>query len=90
MSEIHHLFSKKFQDHVVSAVLLTKKDTFFSADEFNQLLYCAGLSAARPVSFNEKLGQKVFILNSDDEKQPILPAIWKPVPFWTGKQVSIS
>ncbi|GMY21604.1 DNA-directed RNA polymerase I subunit 1 [Fagus crenata] len=75
------------QDHVVSAVLLTKKDTFFSADEFNQLLYCAGLSAARPVSFNGKLGQKVFILNSDDEMQPLLPAIWKPVPLWTGKQV---
>lgn len=75
------------QDHVVSAVLLTKKDTFFSADEFNQLLYCAGLSAASPVSFNGKFGQKVCILNSDYEMQPLLPAIWKPVPLWTGKQV---
>lgn len=75
------------QDHVVSAVLLTKKDTFFSADEFNQLLYCAGLSAASPASFNGKFGQKVCILNSDYEMQPLPPAIWKPVPLWTGKQV---
>ncbi|XP_041024311.1 DNA-directed RNA polymerase I subunit 1 [Juglans microcarpa x Juglans regia] len=75
------------QDHVVSAVLLTKKDTFFTGDEFNQLLYCAGISTARPVSFLGKFGQKVCMLNSEDEMQPLLPAIWKPVPLWTGKQV---
>ncbi|KAB1222317.1 DNA-directed RNA polymerase I subunit rpa1 [Morella rubra] len=75
------------QDHVVSAVLLTKKDTFFSGDEFNQLLYCAGISTVRPASSFGKFGQKVCIFNSEDEMQPLLPAVWKPVPLWTGKQV---
>lgn len=83
------VFPKTFQDHVVSAVLLTKKDTFFSGDEFNQLLYCAGISTVRPASSFGKFGQKVCIFNSEDEMQPLLPAVWKPVPLWTGKQVRI-
>jgi DNA-directed RNA polymerase I subunit RPA1 len=91
MSLIHYLFifSNILQDHIISAVLLTKKDTFFNRDQFNQLLYCAGLSASSPVPFFGKFGQKVCILNSEDEMKPLLPAIWKPEPLWTGKQVSI-
>eukprot|EP00257_Ricinus_communis_P020216 XP_015579396.1 DNA-directed RNA polymerase I subunit 1 [Ricinus communis] len=75
------------QDHIVSAVLLTKKDTFLSQDEFNQLLYSSGVSTVGPNSFHGRPGQKVLWSRSEDEIQTLPPAIWKPKPLWTGKQV---
>ncbi|ETO34014.1 hypothetical protein RFI_03083 [Reticulomyxa filosa] len=58
------------QDHVVSSVLLTKRDTFLTKDEYVHLLFSC------MVSWNPEL--------------PIAlecPAIIKPKPLWTGKQV---
>ncbi|WCJ33919.1 DNA-directed RNA polymerase I subunit 1 [Euphorbia peplus] len=75
------------QDHIISAVLLTKRDTFLSQDEFSQLLYSSGVSASARTSFHGRGGQKVLWLHSEDEIQTIPPAIWKPKPLWTGKQV---
>ncbi|XP_022154235.1 DNA-directed RNA polymerase I subunit 1 [Momordica charantia] len=75
------------QDHIISAVLLTKKDTFLNFDEFSQLLYSSGISTSRPCASSEKPGQKVFTLDFEAEMLPVLPAIWKPEPLWTGKQV---
>ncbi|TKY53314.1 DNA-directed RNA polymerase I subunit rpa1 [Spatholobus suberectus] len=75
------------QDHIVSAALLTKKDTFLSYEEFNQLLYSSGVSMAGLGSFYGKCGQKVFMSNSESEMFLFPPAIWKPEPLWTGKQV---
>ncbi|KAL5783905.1 hypothetical protein ACOSQ2_006297 [Xanthoceras sorbifolium] len=75
------------QDHIVSAVLLTKKDTFLSRDEVNQLLYSSGVSNSGLSSFSGKPGRKVFIPNSEEEVQTFWPAILKPEPLWTGKQV---
>lgn len=82
------LFYLKFQDHIVSAVLLTKRDTFLSRDEFNQLLYSSGVSSLAQNSFSGKPGQKVFVSTSEEGMLPIIPAILKPKPLWTGKQVS--
>lgn len=78
-----------FQDHILSAALLTKKDTFLSRDEFNQLLYGSGISSLGSCSLSGKPGQKVIFSSSDEEILPILPAIWKPEPLWTGKQVPL-
>ncbi|XP_028798542.1 DNA-directed RNA polymerase I subunit 1 [Neltuma alba] len=75
------------QDHIVSAALLTKKDTFLSYEEFNQLLYSSGVSTAWLGSFHGKAGQKVFASNSESDISLLPPAIWKPEPLWTGKQV---
>ncbi|XP_020207668.1 DNA-directed RNA polymerase I subunit 1 [Cajanus cajan] len=75
------------QDHIVSAALLTKKDTFLSYEEFNQLLYSSGVSMAGLGSFYGKHGQKVFVSNSESEMFLFPPAIWRPEPLWTGKQV---
>ncbi|XP_061372755.1 DNA-directed RNA polymerase I subunit 1 [Gastrolobium bilobum] len=75
------------QDHIVSAALLTKKDTFLSCEEFNQLLYSSGVSMAGLGSFCGKPGQKVFVANSESEMFLFPPAVWKPEPLWTGKQV---
>ena len=82
---IHH-FCLICQDHIVSAVLLTKKDTFLTREQYNQLLYSSGLSSGSG-SFIGKPGKKVSVLDSEDEMQPLLPAIWKPEPLWSGKQV---
>lgn len=76
------------QDHIVSAVLLTKKDTFLTLDEFNHLVYCSGVYARQSVSLVSKPGKKVSILDSADEVLQLpCPAIIKPEPLWTGKQV---
>ncbi|KAL6277057.1 hypothetical protein ACE6H2_020658 [Prunus campanulata] len=45
------------QDHVISAVLLTKKDTFLRWDEFNQLLYNSCGSARLSDDFSGKPGE---------------------------------
>lgn len=81
-----HQFYLFCQDHIVSAVLLTKKDTFLTREQYNQLLYSSGLSCGSG-AFSGKPGKKVSVLDSEDEMQPLLPAIWKPEPLWSGKQV---
>lgn len=75
------------QDHIVSAVILTMKDTFLTHDQFNQLLYGSGVFAAGCGSSFAKPCQKISTVDSEALMQPVLPAIWKPKPLWTGKQV---
>ena len=63
------------QDHIVAGTLLTKRDTFLSRGDFMQLVYAA-CTPARP-------GMK------DPCNLPCpLPALLKPEPLYTGKQVS--
>lgn len=64
------------QDHVASGVKLTCKDTFLTRDEYQQLLYTAltGLP-----------GTELVAVKEDIVLPP--PAILKPEPRWTGKQV---
>ncbi|EGG03566.1 uncharacterized protein MELLADRAFT_75289 [Melampsora larici-populina 98AG31] len=61
------------QDHVVSGVWMTNKDTFFSREDYYQIIY----GALRPE--NEYTGGGQVLTVS--------PAIWKPRPLWTGKQI---
>ena len=61
------------QDHVVAGVWMTAKDTFFTREEYFQLIYGAIRPETSPVP-----GQKIRTLP---------PTIWKPVPRWTGKQI---
>ncbi|KAI3995913.1 hypothetical protein MKX01_017110, partial [Papaver californicum] len=74
-------------DHIISAVLLTKKDTFLTRDEYNYLLYSSGVSAAVQHSSSGASRKKIYMINYEDELQGTPPAIWKPEPLWTGKQV---
>ncbi|XP_068641705.1 DNA-directed RNA polymerase I subunit 1 [Aristolochia californica] len=71
------------QDHIVSAVLLTKTDTFLTRDEYHQLI-CASCASTSALG---NLHKKVCTINSGDDLEPLPPAIWKPKPLWTGKQV---
>ncbi|KAK4662643.1 hypothetical protein QC763_605360 [Podospora pseudopauciseta] len=61
------------QDHLSVSVILCNKDTFFSKGDYMQLVY-AGL---RPES-GHITGEKILT---------VPPAMIKPRPLWTGKQV---
>ena len=61
------------QDHVVAGVWMTSQNTFFDREEYFQLLY----GALRPE--NEP--------RADTRLCTLPPAIWKPKPLWTGKQI---
>ncbi|KDQ64322.1 hypothetical protein JAAARDRAFT_187666 [Jaapia argillacea MUCL 33604] len=60
------------QDHVVAGVWMTNKDSFFTREEYFQLLY----GALRP---EESLHHERLVT--------LPPTIWKPRPLWTGKQI---
>ena len=60
------------QDHVVAGVWMTCQDTFFTREQYFQLLY----GALRPEESLE--GGRLITLP---------PTIWKPKPLWTGKQI---
>lgn len=62
------------QDHVVAGVQLTKRDTFLTRAQFTQLVYGAVSPTRRGLK------------DADPLRLP-LPALLKPQPLWTGKQV---
>ncbi|KAG2223195.1 hypothetical protein INT45_011541 [Circinella minor] len=57
------------QDHVVSGVWMTSRNTFFTREEYHQLLY----GSLRPEADGTGNGR---ILTMP-------PTVWKPVPLWT-------
>ncbi|KAK5988731.1 DNA-directed RNA polymerase I subunit [Cladobotryum mycophilum] len=61
------------QDHISVSVTLCNRDTFFNRSDYHQLIY----SALRPES-GHILGERIQLLP---------PAVIKPVPRWTGKQI---
>ena len=61
------------QDHVVAGVWLTNKDTFFTREEYQQLIY-----GALRTEKNYTGGGMILTLP---------PTIIKPRPLWTGKQI---
>ena len=61
------------QDHISMGVQFTSRDTFFSCDEYQQLLY----NCLRPES-EQTISNRMELLP---------PAIIKPRALWTGKQV---
>jgi DNA-directed RNA polymerase beta' subunit len=58
------------QDNICCGILLTKRDTFFERDQFQQLVYAA-----------------TFAINETTPLRTSPPALLKPRPLWTGKQV---
>ncbi|MCJ1473648.1 hypothetical protein MMC13_002299 [Lambiella insularis] len=61
------------QDHISMGVWLTNKDTFFDRGDYHQLLY----SCLRPESNH----------TTTDRIECMVPAILKPLPLWSGKQI---
>ncbi|OAL51807.1 DNA-directed RNA polymeras-like protein I subunit [Pyrenochaeta sp. DS3sAY3a] len=64
------------QDHISMGVWLTNKDTFFTREEYHQLLY----SCLRPEDGHTTSGRL----------ETVEPVIIKPRPLWTGKQIITS
>jgi DNA-directed RNA polymerase I subunit RPA1 len=75
------------QDHVDAGVDMCSRDTFLSREKYIQLVY-AGL---RESNTGATLGngniEKQVEIGRDGRILLQAPAILKPVPFWTGKQV---
>ncbi|KAI5797692.1 hypothetical protein EDC01DRAFT_629076 [Geopyxis carbonaria] len=66
------------QDHLVMAVWLTSRDTFFSRQEYHQLLYSSLLPEKNGDSLSCSKSTRIIM---------VPPAVIKPKPLWTGKQV---
>ncbi|OCH92152.1 beta and beta-prime subunits of DNA dependent RNA-polymerase [Obba rivulosa] len=62
------------QDHVVAGLWMTAQDSFFTREEYFQLLY----GALRPEDESGHHSGRLLTLP---------PTIWKPKPLWTGKQI---
>ena len=60
------------QDHVDMGVLLTQQNTFLTKSEYVQMVFAAC---------------SVMGSRADNKIELIPPAVLKPVPLWTGKQV---
>lgn len=61
------------QDHVVSGVWMTSRNSFFTKDQYHQLLY----ACLRPEQDNTGNGRVLTMP----------PTVIKPQPLWTGKQI---
>lgn len=61
------------QDHISAGVWLTSKDSFFTREEYQQYVY----GCIRPEHGHASRGKIVTMP----------PAVLKPVPLWTGKQI---
>ncbi|KAK9248661.1 hypothetical protein V1506DRAFT_528527 [Lipomyces tetrasporus] len=61
------------QDHVVTGVWMTNKDIMFTREEYHQLVY----GTIRPEDGHTTTNRILTVP----------PAIIKPIPMWTGKQV---
>jgi DNA-directed RNA polymerase I subunit RPA1 len=64
------------QDHILAAALISRRGTFFTRGVFANLLYSA---TERVMSGPHQSGATRFVLPT--------PAIVKPRPLWTGKQL---
>ncbi|KAK8438623.1 hypothetical protein ACI3LY_001322 [Candidozyma auris] len=62
------------QDHISAGVWLTNKDTFFTREKYQQLIY----GCIRPEDGHTGGSSRILT---------VPPTIFKPEPLWTGKQV---
>jgi DNA-directed RNA polymerase I subunit RPA1 len=91
------------QDHVIAAVLLTKRDTFLTREATCMLLSLGCASANRlrlmgngsnpqqmHVPHNMTASGQRGVQTWPEEPVPLPPpAVLKPKPFWTGKQARV-
>ncbi|KAJ3114686.1 hypothetical protein HDU96_001778 [Phlyctochytrium bullatum] len=77
------------QDHVDAGVDMSSRDCFFRREEYFQLVY--GALRPEPTFRTGGIGngniEDEVILGDRGRVKYIQPAIWKPHPLWTGKQV---
>jgi DNA-directed RNA polymerase I subunit RPA1 len=61
------------QDHISAGVWITNKDSFFTREEYQQYVY----GCVRPEDGHATRSKLITVP----------PAVFKPVPLWTGKQI---
>lgn len=61
------------QDHISAGVWITSKDSFFTREEYQQYIY----ACIRPEDGH----------STRPKLMTVPPAVYKPVPLWTGKQI---
>ena len=66
------------QDHVVAGVWMTAQDSFFTREEYFQLLYGALRAEDEPQEEPQEESRRLVTLP---------PTVWKPRRLWTGKQI---
>lgn len=74
------------QDHVIGAVRLTKRDTFIGREEFTALVAVACVREGRSLTPSDFTRTTLHTHQEEPIAMPP-PAILKPKPLWTGKQV---
>lgn len=67
------------QDHLSTGVWMTNKDTFFTREKYQELVY----GCLRPKK-DELTGASI---GGIPRIHTLPPTIWKPQPLWSGKQV---
>jgi len=80
------------QDFLSASYLLSLRDNFFDRTQFCQLVGAAWLSYSVPINDpSEGMSSAKFQIYKDTSTAPRFrlpePAVMKPVPLWTGKQV---
>lgn len=79
------------QDHVCAGVHMTSRDTMLTRKQYMQLLYVGlkpeGFSAIRGVAGSNGNIENEVTLGLGGRVLTLPPAIIKPQPLWTGKQV---
>eukprot|EP00798_Chlamydomonas_sp_ICE-L_P025175 gene25175-10810_t len=73
------------QDHVVSGVLLTKRDTFLNKAQYMQLCYIA-CTPWKPARLKGEEPVRQYIHHNENIIMEA-PTVLKPRALWTGKQV---
>ncbi|KAJ2998867.1 hypothetical protein HDV02_003977 [Globomyces sp. JEL0801] len=75
------------QDHVDAGVDMCSRDTFFSKSAYIQLVYAALRESNAGVPYGNGNIESPVEIGRDGRICTLPPAIMKPVPRWTGKQV---
>jgi DNA-directed RNA polymerase I subunit RPA1 len=75
------------QDHVDAGVDMCSRDSFFTREEYIQLVYAGLREASSSSSVGNGNIEKHVIIGDNGRIQTHMPTIIKPFPLWTGKQI---
>jgi DNA-directed RNA polymerase I subunit RPA1 len=79
------------QDHVDAGVMMTSRDSFFTREEYIQLLYIGlrpeGFAAVGGIQGSNGNIEPQLVIGDNTAILTLPPAIMRPKALWTGKQI---
>jgi DNA-directed RNA polymerase I subunit RPA1 len=79
------------QDHVDAGVMMTSRDSFFTREEYIQLLYIGlrpeGFAAVGGIKGSNGNIEPQLVIGDNTAILMLPPAIMRPTALWTGKQI---